>query len=292
MVWSIDVAQVAASNANFTSLVLSPSGTGGSWKKSPVMTSWMPPQGRPLLRRIRPIWESLSKSSPSTIDTSSMIRVFVRSQRFLAFGFRRIFLTSAWTSSFPSPMPAKLCRVMPPMLHAASPVEAVTASLSGSLVHFFFSSWMMALIKTDLPVPAGPVKNTLAFLVQTRFLTWHCSLLKEIAADLTGPWDAVEPRASSTDASPPGTDCFLLCPFSCLFCSLTALAVVFQGSGPSCLAGRGVATGVALALVSSLTVSLDDCQCLGMVRFLATGAAARGSSSGDARFDAGLAVGA
>ncbi|KAK4137198.1 hypothetical protein BT67DRAFT_341488, partial [Trichocladium antarcticum] len=69
--------------------------------------------------------------------------------------------TSVLASSFPRPMPEKLCSVMPPMLHAAKPVEAVTATRSGSRTCFFLSSWMMARIRTDLPVPAGPVKKTL-----------------------------------------------------------------------------------------------------------------------------------
>ncbi|KAF2197021.1 hypothetical protein GQ43DRAFT_358892, partial [Delitschia confertaspora ATCC 74209] len=53
------------------------SGTGGSWKKSPVMTSWIPPKGRPLLRMVLPICSNLSKRSPSIIDTSSIIKTFV-----------------------------------------------------------------------------------------------------------------------------------------------------------------------------------------------------------------------
>ncbi|KAK4115241.1 hypothetical protein N656DRAFT_681387, partial [Canariomyces notabilis] len=69
--------QVAASNANLDSLCLPPSGTGGSWKKSPVITSWIPPHGRPSFRRILPICESLSKRSPSSIETSSIMRVLV-----------------------------------------------------------------------------------------------------------------------------------------------------------------------------------------------------------------------
>ncbi|KAK1992648.1 hypothetical protein LX36DRAFT_587998, partial [Colletotrichum falcatum] len=56
----------------------------------------------------------------------------------------------------------------PPMLQAARPVDAVTASLSGSLAHFFFSSAIMERIRTDFPVPAGPVKKTLWPLSTTR----------------------------------------------------------------------------------------------------------------------------
>ncbi|KAK3899503.1 hypothetical protein C8A05DRAFT_18062 [Staphylotrichum tortipilum] len=109
--------------------------------------------------------------------------VLVLSHRVLALGFRLIFLTSVLTSSLPRPMPEKLCRVMPPMLQAARPVEAVTATRSGSLTCFFLRSWMMARIRTDLPVPAAPVKKTLWPLSTTRLLTWRCSSLSVMAAD-------------------------------------------------------------------------------------------------------------
>ncbi|KAI0191370.1 hypothetical protein EV127DRAFT_338216, partial [Xylaria flabelliformis] len=99
--------QVAASNANLASF-FPPSGTGGSWKKSPVITSWMPPKARPFFRMSRAICESLSNRSPSTMETSSIMSVLVRSHLFFALAFRRIFFTRVGTSSFPSPMPAKL----------------------------------------------------------------------------------------------------------------------------------------------------------------------------------------
>ncbi|KAK4115240.1 hypothetical protein N656DRAFT_683620, partial [Canariomyces notabilis] len=83
--------------------------------------------------------------------------------------------TSVLASSFPRPMPAKLCKVMPPMLQAARPVEAVTATRSGSLAYFFLRSWIIARINTDLPVPAGPVKKTLCPFSTTRLLTCRCS---------------------------------------------------------------------------------------------------------------------
>ncbi|KAK4123835.1 hypothetical protein N657DRAFT_533159, partial [Parathielavia appendiculata] len=83
--------------------------------------------------------------------------------------------TSILVSSFPRPMPAKLCKVTPPILHAARPVEAVTAKRSGSRAYFFLSSWMMARISTDLPVPAGPVKKTLCPSSITSSLTCRCS---------------------------------------------------------------------------------------------------------------------
>ncbi|KAH6658142.1 hypothetical protein BKA67DRAFT_491919, partial [Truncatella angustata] len=75
--------------------------------------------------------------------------------------------TSSGTGSLPRPIPAKLWSVMPPMLQAASPVDAVILSRSGSRAHFFFKAAMMERIKTDLPVPAGPVKKTLCIFSTT-----------------------------------------------------------------------------------------------------------------------------
>ena len=51
------------------------------------------------------------------------------------------------------PMPEKECIVMPPILQAAIPVEAVTATASG---HFVCSLRLLQIIsrnKTDLPLP-------------------------------------------------------------------------------------------------------------------------------------------
>ncbi|EIW58224.1 uncharacterized protein TRAVEDRAFT_95470, partial [Trametes versicolor FP-101664 SS1] len=54
------------SNANFT--VPLPFITGGSWKKSPVTTTWEPCR----FRMSCPIRASLSKRSPSTMDTFAL----------------------------------------------------------------------------------------------------------------------------------------------------------------------------------------------------------------------------
>ncbi|PSS13198.1 hypothetical protein M430DRAFT_70571, partial [Amorphotheca resinae ATCC 22711] len=51
--------------------------TGGNWKKSPVITSWIPPNGRPLFRIALAIPSSLSKRSPSTMEISSIINTLV-----------------------------------------------------------------------------------------------------------------------------------------------------------------------------------------------------------------------
>ncbi|KAF2197020.1 hypothetical protein GQ43DRAFT_357397, partial [Delitschia confertaspora ATCC 74209] len=61
--------------------------------------------------------------------------------------------TSSSAGSFPSPIPAKLCSVTPPMLQAARPVDAVTATRSGSRMNFFRNSEMISRRRTDFPVP-------------------------------------------------------------------------------------------------------------------------------------------
>ncbi|KAI0819160.1 hypothetical protein BC628DRAFT_1301645, partial [Trametes gibbosa] len=65
------------SNANLT-LPL-PFITGGSWKKSPVTTTWekcvrtwMAPNGSGLFRISDPMRASLSKRSPSTMETMAL----------------------------------------------------------------------------------------------------------------------------------------------------------------------------------------------------------------------------
>jgi hypothetical protein len=161
----------------------------------------MPPHGRPSLRIVRAICDSLSKSSPSTIETSSIMSTLVLNQRFLALVFRRIFLTSSGTSSLPKPIPAKLCNVMPPILQAASPVEAVMLRRSGSRAHLFFKAAMMERIKTDLPVPAGPVKKTLCLSSITISCTCCCSALRDMAACVTLWLVATAARISSMERS-------------------------------------------------------------------------------------------
>ncbi|EGN96753.1 hypothetical protein SERLA73DRAFT_140501, partial [Serpula lacrymans var. lacrymans S7.3] len=72
MVWP----QYCASNANFT--CPSPFMTGGSWKKSPVTITCVPPKGSTDFFIMHPIFASLSKRSPSTMETSSMMSTLVR----------------------------------------------------------------------------------------------------------------------------------------------------------------------------------------------------------------------
>lgn len=74
------------------------------------------------------------------------------------------------------PTPPKLCSVIPPTLHAAIPVDAVTATASDLLRYFSFSSAMMLRSSTDLPVPADPVKKTFLPCFTTASSTRCCSV--------------------------------------------------------------------------------------------------------------------
>ncbi|KAJ7022119.1 hypothetical protein C8F04DRAFT_903065, partial [Mycena alexandri] len=59
---------------------------------------------------------------------------------------------SVSADSLPSPMPPKEWIVMPPMLHAAMPVDAVMATASAALC-VFLSVLMISRRRTDFPVP-------------------------------------------------------------------------------------------------------------------------------------------
>ncbi|KAJ7639148.1 hypothetical protein FB45DRAFT_740024 [Roridomyces roridus] len=50
--------------------------TGGSWKKSPVMTSWIPPKGSLFFLKCSAILQMRVNSGPSTMETSSMMRTW------------------------------------------------------------------------------------------------------------------------------------------------------------------------------------------------------------------------
>ncbi|KAK3805084.1 MAG: hypothetical protein JOS17DRAFT_693002, partial [Linnemannia elongata] len=65
-------------------------------------------------------------------------------------------------ASAPNPTPTNECSVQPPMLQAAMPVDAVTATASSRS-------------NTDLPVPADPVKNTFRPYRMTCSRTCRCS---------------------------------------------------------------------------------------------------------------------
>ncbi|PYH75685.1 hypothetical protein BO82DRAFT_250764, partial [Aspergillus uvarum CBS 121591] len=83
--------------------------------------------------------------------------------------------TSSGTGSLPNPIPAKLCSVTPSMLQAARPVDAVTATRSGSRLYLSRSFLMISRISTDFPVPADPVKKILFPCCTTASRTCRCS---------------------------------------------------------------------------------------------------------------------
>ena len=77
----------------------------------------------------------------------------------------------------PEPIPAKACRVVPPIWHAATPVLAV------GKVWFGGSDAIILFNKNDFPVPALPVKNKLLpFFTASK--TRVCSAVSVRAADL------------------------------------------------------------------------------------------------------------
>ena len=84
-----------------------------------------------------------------------MMRTFVRVHRDAAFLFFLMRPTRMLMSSVARPHPPKECKVTPPMLHAAMPVEAVTATASGADMYFLRSDLMISRRRTDLPVPGG-----------------------------------------------------------------------------------------------------------------------------------------
>lgn len=131
----------------------------------------IPPQGLLFLRISCPSLQNLSNIAPSTIDTgksqpaviasykavgclpSSIINTFVFVHLPDAFLFILSFLRSISGVSVASPTPPNECKVTPPMLQAAIPVEAVTATASGFLAYLFRKLWIISRSRTDLPVP-------------------------------------------------------------------------------------------------------------------------------------------
>ena len=91
---------------------------------------------------------------------SSNIRVFTvrqRSRTLLSFSWPRNLPASFFASSFPIPIPAHECSVVPPIFTAAIPVDAVIARPGLPLPPH---ASMMARSRTDFPVPT---KTQLSF---------------------------------------------------------------------------------------------------------------------------------
>jgi hypothetical protein len=58
--------------------------------------------------------------------------------------------------------------VTPPMLQAAMPVEAVTATASGLAMYFLRRDLMISRKRTDLPVPVSQHTATLRSTIERR----------------------------------------------------------------------------------------------------------------------------
>mmetsp|Transcript_74023 Transcript_74023/g.208967 ORF Transcript_74023/g.208967 Transcript_74023/m.208967 type:complete len:316 (+) Transcript_74023:434-1381(+) len=129
---------------------------GGSCRKSPQSTTWIPPKGTPsFLVTLDSPSDALSRNSPDIIEISSMTRAFTLRRRLSARD-----MPSKSEAVLPRPQPRNECRVPPPTWQAAAPVDAHTAS-SPSSRRSRRRSMSLQSVK-DFPVPGRPVKNTLS----------------------------------------------------------------------------------------------------------------------------------
>jgi hypothetical protein len=83
-----------------------------------------------------------------------MINTCVLIHRPAAFLFFLILFANCSAVPSPIPIPPNECSVTPPILQAAIPVDAVTATASTERQYFFFKERMISLSRTDFPVPA------------------------------------------------------------------------------------------------------------------------------------------
>mmetsp|Transcript_93504 Transcript_93504/g.248198 ORF Transcript_93504/g.248198 Transcript_93504/m.248198 type:complete len:228 (-) Transcript_93504:347-1030(-) len=119
----------------------------------------MPPKGRSSWRTPRAISSNASNSPPSSIEISSITSALTSSQLRDFLLLRRTSRSSCSGGPSPSPTPAQLCTVVPPMFTAAMPVDAQTAT-SLAPVCLERRAAMARRSRKLLPVPAEPVKNT------------------------------------------------------------------------------------------------------------------------------------
>mmetsp|Transcript_16852 Transcript_16852/g.37416 ORF Transcript_16852/g.37416 Transcript_16852/m.37416 type:complete len:236 (-) Transcript_16852:855-1562(-) len=119
--------QTSLSKQNSSSL---PMLTGGNCIKSPTTTTCIPPKGQSFSWILRAIPSNNSNRSLSSMDISSIISTLhLDHLSTAAADFMTLFIRTAG-SPLPNPIPANLCSVWPPMLIAAMPVGAVTATAS------------------------------------------------------------------------------------------------------------------------------------------------------------------
>ncbi|KAI0047667.1 hypothetical protein FA95DRAFT_1492219 [Auriscalpium vulgare] len=107
----------------------------------------------------------------------------------------QIFSISFSRDASPRPIPAHECSVTPPMFKAAMPVDAVVTSLDGSCGSL--RTLMISRRRTDLPVPAYPVKNTFSPRITLR-RTSCCSR----ESSILGTTATSSSFGSGNDASP------------------------------------------------------------------------------------------
>ena len=102
-------------------------------------------------------------------------------------------LMSTFAASSPMPMPAKECNVIPPILQAAMPVEAVMYTLLDPLIRCSIDTIFRST--KDLPVPASPVKNTFYTIRRQKdsIRIPACSTGRSFAARETDTWDPPQP---------------------------------------------------------------------------------------------------
>src|SRR3989338_3378231 len=132
--------------------------TGGSWKKSPNKIIWTTTNGSELCLISRQTASIIERVSGGSMDTSSMIRTFVRRTRFAICLLDAILLRPYLSKLVLIPMPLHEWIVIPPICVAAIPVEAVIAG-SMSLARKYVTYLLIVCV---LPDPGSPVKKTFA----------------------------------------------------------------------------------------------------------------------------------
>ncbi|KAH3673085.1 hypothetical protein WICMUC_003918 [Wickerhamomyces mucosus] len=111
--------------------------------------------GGPFLSGTGATYSNLSRKAPSSIETSSIIRTLVLLHFSLFSGDLLAALNASSLDPLAIPHPENLLMVKPPILTAAKPVDAVTATVFAPYNIFNLST--SSLNKTDFPVPALPV---------------------------------------------------------------------------------------------------------------------------------------
>ncbi|KAI0305108.1 hypothetical protein B0F90DRAFT_1701361 [Multifurca ochricompacta] len=125
----------------------------------------MPPKGLSVFFLSRVAMAAIfSNKCPSTIDTSSIMRIWVVFQRDKAERAVLMQLMSLSMLSTVGAIAPHECNVIPPILEAAIPVLAVTETISGFFACFLLSAVMIAFNSRDFPVPTEALPLTQYFM--------------------------------------------------------------------------------------------------------------------------------